>query len=704
MSGALCVHIRNDGETTLAKPLLIAGAFALAAVSPALADDHGDDTRKFTAERVFDLEYGDDPQISPDGETIVYVRRSMDRRSDRIRGDLWQLDVDSGDHRPLVVGGASAGAPRWSPEGDKLVYTTSNDGKPELRLLYLDTGDSVSLAQFTSAPGNATWSPDGQTIAFTMFVKAEAPSFAKQISAPEGAEWSPPVRVFDDITFRFDGQGYLSEGATHVFTLPVDGGSPRQITSGEADFGDPAWLDTETLLVVGNPNDDRDLDPIESDIFAVDLSTLERTRLTDRDGPDHSPAPSPNGEIVAYLGYDDEVLSWQPTQLHVMDTDGANARILAADFDRSMGGITWRADGRAIYALVEDAGDMAIVEIELDGDVERVVTGVGGTSIGRPYAGGSYSISQSPRPVFAYTSASPDKPADIAVAGRNVSDRELTRLNDDLLPYLDLASIEEIQVPSSHDGLEIEAWVALPPGFEADGSHPMIMEIHGGPFAMYGPTFAAEIQRYAAEGYVTVYVNPRGSTGYGAAFAQAIDQAYPGYDYDDLMSIVDYLVGEDYVDEDRLFVTGGSGGGILTAWIVGKTDRFAAAASIKPVINWMTMALSADIAAFVKRHWIRAEPWEDPDAFLDRSPIMLIEDVVTPTLVMVGEEDWRTPTWEAEQFYTALKLKGVDTALIRVPGASHYIAGRPSRLIAKTDNIMGWFVKYDPAKAETGSD
>jgi acylaminoacyl-peptidase len=289
-------------------------------------------------------------------------------------------------------------------------------------------------------------------------------------------------------------------------------------------------------------------------------------------------------------------------------------------------------------------------------------------------------------------------PAEIAVAGSGVTDRTLTALNDDLLPHLDMAKVEEIQVPSSHDGLEIEAWVALPPGFKADGSHPMILEIHGGPFAMYGPTFSAEIQRFAAEGYVTVYVNPRGSSGYGEAFAQEIDLAYPGNDYDDLMTIVDHLVEKDYVDADRLFVTGGSGGGILTAWIVGQTDRFAAAASIKPVINWMTMALSADIAAFVKRHWIRADPWEDPDAFLDRSPIMLVENVTTPTLLMVGEEDWRTPTWEAEQFYTALKLKGVDTALIRVPGAPHYIAGRPSRLIAKTDNIMGWFERYDPAR------
>ena len=217
---------------------------------------------------------------------------------------------------------------------------------------------------------------------------------------------------------------------------------------------------------------------------------------------------------------------------------------------------------------------------------------------------------------------------------------------------------------------------------------------------MYGPFFAAEIQRYAAEGYVTVYANPRGSTGYGEAFAQLIDLNYPGEDHDDLMSVVDALIARNYVSKDRLFITGGSGGGVLTAWAVGKTDRFAAAATIKPVINWTSMALAADISRYVSRHWFRAQPWEAPEEYWRRSPLSLAGNVTTPTLVMVGEADWRTPTWEAEQFYTALKVQDVDATLVRVPGASHLIAGRPSQLIAKVDTIMGWFAKYDSAKPE----
>ncbi|MEQ9314597.1 MAG: S9 family peptidase, partial [Henriciella sp.] len=361
-------------------------------------------------------------------------------------------------------------------------------------------------------------------------------------------------------------------------------------------------------------------------------------------------------------------------------------------------------NGRSLYSLIENAGNMDVFEVALNGSTSIVISGLGGTSIGRPYAGADFSVSNTSRPVFAYTAGSPNTPSDVAVAGRNVDNRVLTALNADVLPYLDMARIEEIKVSSSHDGREIEAWVALPPDFTADGSFPMILEIHGGPFSMYGPFFASEIQRFAAEGYVTVYSNPRGSTGYGEEFAQLIDKAYPGNDYDDLMSVVDELVARNYVDPERLFITGGSGGGILTAWTVTKTDRFAAAASIKPVINWMTMGLASDIGVFVNKHWIGANPWEEPEKFLARSPIAFVGNVTTPTLMMVGEEDWRTPAWEAEQFYSGLKQVGVDTALIRVPGSPHYIASRPSRLIAKTDNIMGWFAKYDPAKQDEESE
>lgn len=680
---------------------LVAGLTAAGVFSSALAQEAPDSSKRFTAERVFDIEYATDPQVSPDGRTIVYVRHSMDRLKDRDTGHLWTIDVNTGAHRPLLDGDRPASSPQWSPDGSRLLYTTATDGKPELRLMHMDTGLTYPLAQFERAPSGAVWSPDGTQIAFTMFVPGETPAFATPPKQPEGAEWSPPVKVIDDLTFRFDGAGYLKDGANQVFVLPADGGTPRQVTHGDAPMNDPEWLDNDTLLVTGNLADDREMDPIESEIYAVELSDLSIRPLTSRDGPDFAPAVSPDGSRIAYLGHDDHVLSYEQNNLYLMNADGSGVQELAADFAGEPGQIAWAPDGRSLFMLSEDHGVLTLRELDLRrGTLTQVATGIGGTSIGRPYTGGSFSIGgEGRRTRIAYTAGSADRPADVAVMNADgKSPRKLTGLNEDVLPYLDLARVEEFKVASSHDGREIEAWVALPPDFKADGSFPLILEIHGGPQTMYGPFFSSEIQRYAAEGYVTVWSNPRGSTGYGEDFVQAIDLAYPGNDYDDLMSVVDDLVARGYADPDRLFVTGGSGGGILTAWIVTKTDRFAAAASVKPVINWMTMALAGDIAQFVRRHWIREDPWANPEAFLKFSPIRYVDQVKTPTLIMVGEEDWRTPAWEAEQFYTALKMNGVDTAYIRVPGSPHFIASRPSRLIAKTDNIMGWFAKYDPAR------
>ncbi|WP_286235380.1 alpha/beta hydrolase family protein [Thalassotalea sediminis] len=653
----------------------------------------------FTAERVFDIEYATDPQISPNGKKVAYVRHTMDKMTDQDKSQIWLIDLVSGSHLPLLEGKQSSWSPRWSPDSKTLLYSTTSDGKVELRLFFVAANRSLTLSQFTRSPSNAVWSPDGKQIAFNMFVKGEKPSFAKPISAPEGATWNEAVKVYDDLIFRFDGSGYLEVGTDQVFSLPVEGGTPRQLTFGEADLTMASWLNNNTILVEGNTNDDRDIDIIESDIYRISLDNLSMQALTDRDGPDSSPIVSPNGKLIAYRGYTDKRLSYQQSNLYIMDADGGNKRELAKDFTGAIGQMQWSPDGKSLLVLSEDHGVLTLFNISLRGKVKPVTSNIGGGSIGRPYASGSFSVSANKQPKIAYMLGSPDRPSEISITsitGKNSS--VLTKLNNDLLPYLNMATVEEIKVTSSHDGKEIEAWVALPPNFKADGSFPMILEIHGGPYAMYGPYFGSEIQRYAAEGYVTVWSNPRGSTGYGEDFALEIDLNYPGNDYHDLMSVVDELIKRKYVSDERLFVTGGSGGGILTAWIVTKTNRFAAAASIKPVINWMTMALAGDIAPFVRRHWFRQDPWSNPDAFLKYSPIRYMDKVTTPTMVMVGEEDYRTPTWEAEQFYTALKMLDVDTALIRVPNAPHYIASRPSRLIAKTDNIMGWFAKYDPVK------
>lgn len=282
--------------------------------------------------------------------------------------------------------------------------------------------------------------------------------------------------------------------------------------------------------------------------------------------------------------------------------------------------------------------------------------------------------------------------------------RQLTELNEDALSGVSLSPAEEIRWTSPHDRREIQGWVLYPPGFDPGREWPMILEIHGGPFSAYGPTFSAELQLMAAAGYVVVYTNPRGSTGYGYEFANLIHHDYPGNDYDDLMGAVDFMLARGFIDEDRLFVTGGSGGGVLTAWIVGNTDRFAAAAVVKPVINWTSFVLYSDLPQFFYRYWFASAPWEDPEEYWRRSPLSLVGNVDTPTLVMVGGADLRTPRAEAEQYYSALQLNGVPTRLVVIPDAYHGIANsRPSRLLAKVAEILRWFDAYDPANAGDGA-
>ncbi|NNU16086.1 S9 family peptidase [Parvularcula sp. ZS-1/3] len=670
---------------------LLAG---MASFGFAFADDHGEAPR-FSMDVVFDLEYASDPQISPDGETIVYVRRSMDIETDRVASHLWVYDLESDEHRPLLEGGSAGSAPRWSPDGSKLAFLSSRDGKPDLKVHLVGSDRTYSLGQLQEGTSAPVWSPDGKRLAFSMLVPDGPQTLISLPSKPEGAQWAEGIRVYEDLTFRADGAGYLRPGERHVFVVPVEGGTPRQVSKVPGGLSGPQWLDDETLLGTGNADEDRDLQALVSRVYKLPLDGGEAEALTGADGSAGGVQVGPGGRI-AYTFTPDGKKTYQQTELYVMRADGSGKKNLTEDYDRSVGSVRWR--GRdSFYALAEDRGLVRLVTISSGGDVSTLTDEVGNEGTGRPYSSGSYSVSKDGE--IAFTRRVMNRPADLALLeGRKVE--QLTSLNEDALGHLAMPEMMKVSVPSSVGDFEIDAWIALPPGFEKDGSAPLLLEIHGGPHTMYGGFFSAEVQRFAAEGYVTVWTNPRGSTGYGAEFAQAIDLAYPGKDYDDLISVVDHMVEDGYVSEDRLFVTGGSGGGVLTAWIVGNTDRFAAAASIKPVINWTSEVLSADLAAFGAFEWLKEMPWENQELYWELSPLSKVGNVTTPTMLMAGTDDWRTPKWEAEQFYTALKLQGVDTMMIHVPGASHYIAARPSQLLAKTEAIMAWFERYDPEKQD----
>lgn len=671
--------------------------------SPVTADD-GKLPTVLQPMDAFQIEFASAPQISPDGLRVAYLRNSMDIIKDRQRSELWTVNVDGSEHRPLAAGGQNISLPRWSPDGKRLAYVSkeSETGPAQIFCRWMESGETARLTQLAEGPDHLAWSPDGRALAFVMLVPEEVKPLVETPAKPKGAEWADPPKIIRKALYRFDGKGYLKDGFRHVFVLLAEGGTPRQLTSGNYHHEGPlSWsADGKSLYFSANRNDDWELDPRESEIFSAALTDGALVRLTSRKGPDHEPVVSPDGRRLAWLGFDDKKLSHQETELYVIDLDPAqqtfanrSRRSITARLDRTILAPVWSADSSGLYVQYDDTGTTKLAFVSLAGEIAMLAGHVGGVTLDRPYASGTFSANG--KGAFAFTRSEPDYPAEVAVGKKGATDvRQLTRLNDDLFGQRRLATTEELWFKSSADGRRIHGWIVKPPGFDAKKKYPLVLEIHGGPFANYGDRFSMENQFYAAAGYVVLYVNPRGSTGYGQEFANLIHHAYPGQDYDDLMSGVDAAIGLGYVDKENLFVTGGSGGGILTAWIVGKTGRFRAAVSAKPVINWYSFALTTDMYPYFNGYWFPGVPWEHTEQYLRRSPISLVGNVTTPTMLLTGEDDHRTPIPESEQFYQALKLRKVDTMLVRVPGASHGIVERPSRMMIKSQIVLKWFEKY----------
>ncbi len=642
---------------------------------------------------IFDMEHISDPRISPDGSKIIYVRHFMDIMTDQSHSNLWIINADGSRNRPITQGNHRDYAPLWSHDGQKIAFLSNQqDDKVKLFVMYLDTRETVALTNTPHSPAEVAWSRDDQKLAFTKFVPASGESLLKLPGKPEGAQWNDPPVFIDQMNYRADGKGYLKRGNKQVFTISMHGGTPRQRTFSHHDHSRPVWSDDgQSLFFSANLHERHELEPMNTEVYHLSLETGDVTPLTSRFGPDEEHVLSPDGTTLAWLGYDDTFKGYRVRNLYVMGTDGSGLRNLTAGFDRSVSNIRWSWSGDGIYFQFGDRGDNRVGFVDLSGNVDTLFGGVGGLSLGRPYNSGAFSVSASG--TFAYTIGNTKHPADLGVWSNGEGHR-LTRLNADVFAFRKQGNVEEIWWESSYDQRKIQGWIVKPPDFDPRKKYPLILEIHGGPFAMYGPVFSFEAQLFAARGYVVLYSNPRGSTGYGEEFANLIHHDYPGNDYDDLMSGVDAVIEKGYIDSDNLFVTGGSGGGILTAWIVGKTNRFRAAVAAKPVINWVSQALYDDITGWAANYMFAGKPWEVPGEYFKRSPVSLVGNVTTPTMLLTGEEDYRTPIGESEQFFSALKLEEVETALVRIPDASHGLSKKPSVLAYKMASILSWFDHY----------
>ena len=674
---------------SIQKPLL---AFALIVMINPLAKAE-ENLVPFDAIDVFDLEWASDPRVSPDGKTIIYVRKSNDIMKDRERSNLWQVSVDGTDHRPLYSGVKSVRSPRWSPNGEKLAFVSNDTGSQQIHVRWLDNGETALISQLQASPSNLSWSPDGKWLAFTMNVKAPPETIAETRTKPEGATWAKGPITVTTTQYQYDGQGIVEPSYRHVFIVPADGGTARQLTEGNFDhYGSLAWSsNSDQIFFSAYRSDDWELVSDEADIYSVSIISKEIKQVTNQPGAERSPVMSPNGKLIAFSKKERRPLAYSPDRIAIMNLDGTNIRILTNDLDGDASNILWSSDSGSLYYAYDEQGIRKIGQATIKGKLSYVIEGLGGTTLGRPYLSGGFHIANN---TLAFTHGTSARPANIALINGNQIEI-LTALNDDLLSHRKLGAVNEIKYLSSFDGQEIQGWYITPPDFDPTKKYPLILEIHGGPHLAYGPYFSAELQIMAAAGYVVFYNNYRGSLSYGENFALLLQYKYSSKeDFADHMSGIDSLIELGFVDDANLFIAGGSAGGIATAYAVGLTDRFNAAVAAKPVINWLSKPLTADSMVGQIYHQFPGPPWEHLEHYWKRSPLSLMGNVTTPTMLLTGEDDRRTPISETEQFYQALRLRGVDSAMIRLPDTSHGIASRPSRLIAKVDHILAWFERY----------
>src|SRR5580698_7970752 len=643
---------------------------------------------------IWDLRSVSEPQITHDAKSVIYVLSWSDKMVDQRYTNLWMVSGDGKDDRPLTTGAYKDSEPRLSLDGTRLAYLSNRSGKTQIHVRWLDSAQDAQITDSQQTPSNIVWSPDGKWIGFEARVPGKPDWNPKMPEKPPGAKWADPPIVVTKLRWRENGSGLIQPGFNQIFAIPSTGGTPKQVSSGDYNHSTTfAWsADAKWIYTSTNRIPDAEYSLEGGDIYAYSVEDGAVKQLTTRKGPDTDPVPSPGGKKIAYLGHDWKFQSYTVNHLYLMDADGSNSKNLTAALDRDVRSPHWSWDGKTLYFLVDDHGNTELYSADPEsGTVKQVTTGVQQLGAG----GGGEGFTLANNSMIATVRSTPNDPGDVVLLPgyRQAEPARLTQVNESLLSQYQLSPVEELTF-DSFDGKNMQGWIIKPPNFDPSKKYAFILDIHGGPHAMDGVSFKHEFQIQAAHGYVVLYMNPRGSTGYGEEFGNIIHTHYPGDDYKDLMLGVDKMVEKGYIDPKKLCVTGGSGGGLLTAWVIGHTDRFAAAVSQYPVTNWVTQAGTADGGYTHSALWMKSLPWDNPQQLIDHSPIFFAKNFKTPTMVITGESDRRTPIAESEELYFALKAQKVPAVLVRVPDESHGIHNHNSHYIDKIEYILAWMEKY----------
>jgi dipeptidyl aminopeptidase/acylaminoacyl peptidase len=706
-------------------------ALVLVFAATALASPAAQERRLITETDLLKFVWIADPQISPDGGTVAFVRVTANEQKDDYETSVWVVPTQGGEPARPLTSGTRDTSPRWAPDGRRIVFARSveREGRPQppqLHLLSLDGGEARPLTDLARGASAPVWSPDGQRIAFASTTRSDdtAPAETTTATPPKKSD----VRVITSATYRSNGGGWNDpERPSHLWAIDVPAGpempKPLQLTDGTFSEGGHVWsTDGSRIFFVSTRVEEPYFRAQDSDLFAVPSRGGAVATIASIDGSIGNPSVSPDGRSIAFIGTlsGTPERSYSQSDLFVADleagltpgpTTGAHApKNLTAAYDFDIGGgiggdqaaprsggsrnPIWLHDNRSIVVVAGEQGDANLIRFSVDG--------------GKPMhvLKGSHAVQSFTASTFGTVAAVVSTPTvigdliSVRAPGVNAGvepgePRRITGLNDDLFKQLRLSEPEEVWW-TSFDGKRIQGWLLHPPDFDKSKKYPFILEIHGGPHSAYGNTFTHEFHWMAAKGYVVLFPNPRGSSNYGQDFGNVIQYRYPGDDYKDLMAGVDLVVKRGYVDEKRLGVTGGSGGGLLTNWTITQTTRFAAAVSQRSIADWSGFWYTADFTLFTPT-WFRKAPWEDPADFTARSPITHVAKVKTPLMVVDGDDDLRTPPSDGgEMMFRALKYLKVPTVMVRFPGETHELSrsGKPRHRIERLQHIVGWFDKW----------
>lgn len=664
--------------------------------------------RSIEAQDLYGFTLITEPQISPDGKRAVYSLHRVDRKTEKKYANLWIVPTDgslddSGAARPFTHGDQSDRSPRFSPDGGEIAFLSNrgDEKQAQIYLMPIDGGEARRLTDLKGTIDTFEWSPDGTRLLLQF--RAKDPEEIEREKDEQKKELGVVCRHITRVFFKEDGTGFLPKERHHLWIVDVASGGARQITQGDLyDERQPAWSPDGTKIVFcSNRSEDPDLDPDADDLYLISAEGGEIEKIDTPVGPKGQPNFSPNGDWIAYYGSEGKGKGWQQTRVWIVPTSGGGAaQNLSAEYDfnaspwtiNDMGSLpqvppTWSKDGERIYFQVAHHGRTVLKALSLSGKLTDIIA--------HPGVVGGFCFDREQESLLYFHADMRDLGQVFLRNMKTGECRALTTANAELHAEIDLGQVEEVWFKGAA-GNDLQGWIITPPGFDPTERYPSILEIHGGPRVQYGEFFMHEFYYLAAQGYVVYFCNPRGGQGYGEEHSKAIWNDWGTVDYDDLMAWADHVEQKPYIDKTGMGVTGGSYGGYMTNWIIGRTDRFRAAVTQRSVSNLISMYGSSDFNWAFQQEFGDTPPWEDLENYWRQSPMKHIGNAKTPTLIIHSEQDLRCVIEQGEQVFVALKKLGVPTEMVRFPDEPHGLSrgGRTDRRIARLEHIVRWFDRY----------